>query len=93
MCGVCETPKKQKITPLKDYKNLDLPILGLKTITGRCPHEFSEFWRSHPVRGVVSEEGIDVGLRTIGSSTTIPPYHQGYLWYHRTSFCSIGRLL
>jgi hypothetical protein len=41
--------KKQKITSQKDYKNLDLPILGLKTITGRSPHELSEFWRSHPV--------------------------------------------
>ena len=45
--------KNQKMTPQKDYKNLDLPMLGLKTITGRSPHEFSEFWRSHPVRGVV----------------------------------------
>jgi cephalosporin-C deacetylase-like acetyl esterase len=45
--------KNQKMTPQKDYKNLDLPILGLETITGRSPHEFSEFWRSHPVRGVV----------------------------------------
>jgi len=43
---------KQKITPQKDYKNLDLPILVLETITGRSPHEFSEFWHSHPVRGV-----------------------------------------
>ena len=38
--------------PIVD-KNLDLPILGLETITGRSPHEFSEFWRSHPVKGVV----------------------------------------
>ena len=62
--------------PIVD-KNLDLPILGLETITGRSPHEFSEFWRSHPGKGVVvglvkasrnamEPEGLKVGTLLIG---------------------------